>query len=109
MVAFQEVIDRLNEIFIDEDFSTGQKESFGQGPATHPPRAPDPGQPGAGELQVAVPGKPRPQLRRRRRGPGQPETSHNKMSDMFFGDGQHKDELVHLIGALVQLHATQAA
>jgi hypothetical protein len=31
------------------------------------------------------------------------------MSDAFFGEGAQKEELVHLIGALVHLHATHAA
>jgi type I restriction enzyme R subunit len=108
MVAFQVVIDRLNELFGDEDFTPAQKTSFVEGllsslledetlvtqaQANSAPQfleSPD--------LSNAVVGAVLGN-----------QMSHNKMSEVFFGDGQQQVELVQLIGGLVHLHAQNQA
>jgi type I restriction enzyme R subunit len=104
LVAFQEIIERLNELFGDEDFTTALKESFLEtllrallddntlvtqaqaNSKTQFLESPD--------LNDAVVGAVLSN-----------QTSHNKMAEYFFGEGKGPAELVHMIGALVHLHA----
>lgn len=104
LVAFEEVIERLNELFGDEDFTVAQKESFLEtllrslldddtlvtqaqaNSKTQFLESPD--------LNDAVTGAILSN-----------QTSHNKMADYFFGEGKGPAELIHMIGALVHLHA----
>jgi type I restriction enzyme R subunit len=108
MVAFQEIIERLNELFGDEDFTLAQKESFLEtllatlldddtlvtqakaNSATQFLESPD--------LNDAVVGAVLSN-----------QASHTKMADFFFGEGQRPAELISMIGALVHLHAQEAA
>jgi len=108
MVAFAEVIERLNQLFGDQDFTVAQKESFLQGllrtlldnemlvtqaQANSKKQfleSPD--------LDDAVNGAV-----------ADNQGSHNKMADYFFHEGRSRVDLVALIGALVHLHAKDQA
>lgn len=37
------------------------------------------------------------------------QTGHNKIADVYFGEGTTREELVRLIGSLFHLHAAEAA
>ncbi len=108
MVAFAEVIERLNDLFGDEDFSTGQKESFLEGllrtlldnemlvtqAAANSTKqfleSPDL----TDAIQAAV---------------ADNQGSHNKMADYFFTDSPRVAELVASVGTLVHVHARERA
>ncbi len=108
MVAFAEVIERLNDLFGDEDFTTGQKESFleallrtlleneqlvTQAAANSTKQfleSPDLDD----AVQTAV---------------ADNQGSHNKMADYFFSDSPRVAELIASVGTLVHLHAQDRA
>lgn len=105
MVAFQQVIDRLNDLFGDENFSTGQKESFVEAllrtlledrtlvvqaranTARQFLESPDLHD----AIIAAVAGN---------------QGSHNTMARYFAGEGADVDDLIARIGELVHHHAT---
>jgi len=108
MVAFAEVIERLNDLFGDEDFTPGQKASFVEGllrtllenhllvtqAQTNTKEqfldSPD--------LDDAVIGAV-----------SDNQGSHNKMADVFFDDTSRRIDLVERIGALVHAYAATTA
>ena len=108
MVAFAEVIERLNDLFGDEDFTQGQKASFVEGllrtllenhllitqAQTNTKEqfldSPD--------LDDAVIGAV-----------SDNQGSHNKMADVFFDDTSRRIDLVERIGALVHAYAATTA
>ena len=105
MVAFQEIVDRLNELFGDEDFTTEQKESFLEGllrtlladptlvtqakanTESQFLESPDL----ADAIIDAVEGN---------------QSSHNRIADYFFAETAGRDDLIERIGALVHMHAS---
>jgi type I restriction enzyme R subunit len=108
LVAFQEVIDRLNELFGDDDFSTGQKHSFVEGLLRtlledETLVTQDQANTQSQFLQSrdltyaiieAVLGN---------------QTSDNKIADVLFSEGTTQQELVQLIDSLFHLHAAEPA
>lgn len=108
MVAFAEVIDRLNDLFSDADMTAAQKESFLEGllrtllddeklvqqAAANSPHqfleSPDL----TDAIQTAVAGN---------------QDAHNTMANYFFADGPVAAELVTSIGVLVHMHAQENA
>ncbi len=106
MVAFQEVIDRLNDLFGDEDFSAGQKESFLEAllrTLLENPKLATQARANTSKqflespdlrdaIIAAVAGN---------------QGSHNKMAEYFFGHGAGIDELIARIGELVHEYAKE--
>jgi type I restriction enzyme R subunit len=106
MVAFQEIVDRLNELFGDEDFTKEQKESFLEGllstllsdptlvtqakanKESQFLESPDL----ADAIIDAVEGN---------------QSSHNRIAEYFFAETAGRDDLIERIGALVHMHASE--
>ncbi len=108
MVAFAEVIECLSDLFGDEDFTAGQKESFleallrtlldndtlvTQAAANSTKQFLE--SPDLNDAVVAA--------------VADNQGSHNKMADYFFTDSPGVPELVASVGTLVHLHAKEEA
>jgi type I restriction enzyme R subunit len=105
-VALEEIIERLNDLFGDEDFTDGQKEAFVEGLVT----------------TVLANEKVRAQAAantpsRFQESPDLADAilwavednqgSHNRIADFFYEDSRARDELVKQIGNLIHLRARQ--
>ncbi len=105
MVAFQAVIDRLNDLFGDEDFTVAQKESFLEGLLRT-----------LLENQMLVTQAAANTSQQFLESPDLNDAiitavednqgSHNEMADYFFTDSPRVAELIASVGTLVHLHAT---
>ena len=104
MVAFQAVIDRLNDLFGDEDFTTGQKESFVE--ALLRALLDNPTLVTQARANTTRQFLESPDLRDAiTAAVAGNQDSHNKMADYFFGQGAVVEDLIARIGALFHEYA----